>query len=94
MMALPFFICGTAALVSPERQLPFFVGDIFDRFEGRLMGGIVYKDIHSAHLRSRLFDHRATVVGVPDVSRHQDGLASGFLDETFCFLCILVLIQI
>ncbi len=44
-----------------ERQLPFFVGNIFDRLEGSLVRGIVDENVKTAQLGNSPFDDSAAM---------------------------------
>ena len=77
-----------------EGQLPFVIGDVFERFETRLMGGIVDENIETAQLGNSLLDHRPALCRIADVARHEDGLASGVLDKAFRLVGVVVFAEI
>ncbi len=77
-----------------EGQLPFVIGDVFERFETRLMGGIVDENIETAQLGNGLLDHRPALCRIADVARHEDGLASGVLDKAFRLVGVVVFAEI
>ena len=100
MIALPGFMCGTACEekhgvdVHVERQPPFLVADIAQILEGRLMRGIVDKDIDAAEFADRPVDDLPAVVRGPDVAVDQNDLASLSFDKCRHLLGIFVFVEV
>jgi hypothetical protein len=80
--------------VHVKRLSPFFVADVGEIGEGRLMGGIVNEDIDAAQLAYRSVHDLAAVVRGPKVSFDQHRLSSFPLGKVRGFLGILSFIEI
>jgi hypothetical protein len=80
--------------VDLEGQLPFFVADLVDRLEARLVRSVIDEDVDTAELRYGLRNHGAAVIGALDIARDKNGLAARIGDQPFGVLGVFVFIEI
>ena len=77
-----------------ERQFPFLVADVVDRFEAGLMGRVVDEDIDTAKLRYGFCDDGAALTGVLYVAGKQNGLSAGFRHHPLGLPGVVMLVEI
>src|SRR3954462_1173480 len=80
--------------VDLEGEFPFLVGDVLDRFECRLMSCIVDEDVDAAEAFDCLLDDRLAVPRGLDIAGNEHCLSARLLDETLCFLRVIMFAQI
>jgi hypothetical protein len=77
-----------------ERQFPFLVAYVVDRFEAGLMGGVVDEDIYATQLRYGLRDDGAALTGFLYVAGKQKGFSAGFRHQSFGLPGVIMLVEI
>ncbi len=80
--------------VGLEGVVPLFVGDLFQRLAGHLVGGVVHEDVDLAERFYGGGDDVPAVLGIGDVAADEDGFAARLLDEPGRVLGVAVLVEV